>query len=135
MMNNPLIEAVKRLEIPEMSLRALMADYEDFLAANNPDGKRRLDERLGEIGFSEKMVEQTQASILASTLMVTLEPEVDFGELIKQAFPSADGDEDLLALRRELVSRALSMNKEVPALANLTRAEVLKRQELFCSAR
>lgn len=126
-----LAESVKRINIPEVSLRALLADYEEFLAAQAPESKKKLDERLGEPGFAEKMLEHAQAAMVASTLMMTLEPSVDFAELVKSAFPSAGGDAELLALRKELVSRALSMSKEVPSLANITVKLVRERQEQF----
>lgn len=133
MANEALVESVKRIKIPEVSLRALLADYEEFLEAQAPESKKRLDARLEESGFSEKMLEQAQAAMVAATLMMTLEPAVNFQELLLAAFPSPAGDEELLALRRELVSRALSMSKEVPPMANVSVALVRERQGLFCA--
>lgn len=135
MANDTLVESVKNISIPEVSLRALLADYEDFLEAQSPEAKRALDARLQESGFSEKMVEQAQAAMVAATLIMTLEPSVDFQELAREAFPSPGSDPELWALRRELMSRALSMSKDVPPMANVTLKLVRERQALFCAGR
>lgn len=132
-MNHALIEAVKRISIPELTIRSILADYEDLLDKKGGGAREQWDSRYSELDFPEKVLVHTHAAMVACTMMMSLETEVDFAELASQAFPSPEGDKEIIALRNELVSRGLSMSKTVPAGAGLTLDLVRERQNFFAS--
>lgn len=131
-MNSALTEAVEDLALPEHMVRALIADYMDFLAKQAPAAAARLDERLSaEDGLHDRIYFEAQGSILAATLMMTLESDADIDELLETAY-GRQLDPDLLAMRKELVSRSLAQNKGTPAKAGLSKGLVAARKRKFC---
>ena len=125
--------AVKSMNIPEQTVRALFENYLDFLKQSNAGSFQSLETRLvREAGFFDKCLAQAKQSMIASTLMLTLSAQIDFEALAKAAFEPAGLDKDLLALKAELVSRSLSMNKDIPGLCSLGKQTVNARKKFFC---
>ena len=127
-----LIVSVKALSIPEHTQRALLEDYLQFLESSSIERFMKFEQRIKtDLGFIEQALAQTKAAMIGSTLLLTLSKEIDFKALIGACFPPAFQDEELRELRNELISRALSMNKDVPAMAGLKRELIHTRKQLF----
>lgn len=127
-----LINAVKDLSLPEQIVRAVVADYLDFLKDRQPKVFEKIDARLREDpSWFEALYEEAKNSMLGATLMLTLDKNVDIKALFEAAY-GAQNDQDLLAMRKELVSRALIQTKDAADLAGLPMAVVKARKELFC---
>jgi hypothetical protein len=130
--NIALIHAVRGLSLPEHIVRAVVADYMDFLQQRQSAKRQALDERLlADEELSDRMFFEAQGSMLASTLILTLDESVDVPELLREAY-GAQTDPDLLAMRKELVSRALRQAKDAAALASVSTGVVKERKALFC---
>lgn len=130
-----LISSIREMRIPEHALYALLGDYADFLESlpNGKDVRAKFEQRCeDDKPFSASVLREIEASMLAATLMMSLGDDVDFESISRDAFPKP-ADPDLWALRREMVSRAISMSKDVPQLAALSLSLVRKRQDAFCS--
>lgn len=130
--NGALIHAVKKLALPEHVVRAVMADYLDFLSQRQAPAREALEARLrDEEDLADRMFFEAQGSMLASTLMLTMEEGVDVPELLREAY-GEQLDPDLLAMRKELVSRAISQAKDAAAMASVPLAALKSRKAKFC---
>lgn len=133
MSNIALVHAVKDLSLPEHIVRSVVTDYLDFLKERQGAKFAKLDERLkNEAGLFDRMYFEAQGSMLAATLMLTLEESVDTASLFVEVY-GVQADEDLLSMRKELVSRAIAQAKEAAPMAGLTLAMVKQRKAKFCS--
>ena len=132
-MNNiALVQAVKDLSLPEHIVRSVIFDYLDFLKERQKEKYDRFDQRLRtEPELHDRMYFETQGSMLAATLMLTLEDDVDTDELFHEAY-GIQKDADLLEMRKELVSRAIAQAKDAVSLSGLTMAKVKNRKARFC---
>ena len=128
---DPLLRSVLSLRIPEPSLYVLLDDYRQFLLSSG-SGESFLRRLTDEIGFSDLALSEIEASVLASALMLSMDAQTDFAALISSAFPKPE-DSDILALRREIVSRSISESKQIPSLAGISISLVRSRQAEFCS--
>lgn len=128
---DPLLRSVLSLRIPEPSLYVLLDDYRQFLLSSG-SGESFLRRLTDEIGFSDLALSEIEASVLASALMLSMDAQTDFATLISSAFPKPE-DSDILALRREIVSRSISESKQIPSLAGISISLVRSRQADFCS--
>lgn len=133
MSNLALVHAVKELSLPEHVVRAVVGDYLDFLQERQKakfeklDGRLRLEEEL-----QDRLYFEAQGSMLAATLMLTIEDGVDIDGLLAQVY-GLQGDPDLLDMRKELVSRAIQQAKDACGLSGLPLAMVKTRKEKFCA--
>lgn len=131
-MNSALTEAIEDLALPEHMVRALVADYLDFLAKQSPEKSQKLEARLqAENDLHDRLYFEAQGSILASTLMMTIEADVELDDMLDKTY-GRQQDEDLLAMRKELVSRAMGQNKGTPGKAGLSAKVVSARKKNFC---
>lgn len=131
-MNSALTEELEGLALPEHMVRTLIADYLDFLAKQSPEKSQKLEARLeAENDLHDRLYFEAQGSILASTLMMTIEADVELDEMLGKVY-GRQQDEDLLAMRKELVSRAMGQNKGTPAKAGLSAKIVAARKKRFC---
>lgn len=129
--DDALLQSVRSLRLPEPTLYALLEEYLEFLAMSG--ARPRFEERLEkESGFLSEALSEIEASMLASALMLSMDKSTDFSALMRSSFPKPS-DSDLLALRKEIVSRALSESKEIPSMADLSLSVVRARQSDFCS--
>lgn len=132
MANFALLSAIKELALPEHIVRTVLADYLDFLKDRQVKTYELLNQRLqNEPKLFDSMYFEVQGSILASTLMLTIEAGVDTDEIFEEVY-GKQSDLDLLAMRRELVSRALAQSKDAAALAGLSVSLVKSRKANFC---
>lgn len=132
MANFALLSAIKELALPEHIVRTVLADYLDFLKDRQKKTYDSLNQRLqNEPKLFDSMYFEVQGSILASTLMLTLEADVNTDEIFEEVY-GKQSDSDLLAMRRELVSRALAQSKDAAAMAGLSIALVKSRKSSFC---
>ena len=132
-MNNiALVQAVKDLSLPEHIVRAVIHDYLEFLKERQNEKYLKFDARLRkESDLHDRMYFETQGSMLAATLMLTLEDDVDTNALFHEVY-GAQKDADLLDMRKELVSRAIAQAKDSTSLSGLSLAKVKTRKALFC---
>lgn len=131
-MNSALTEAIEDLALPEHMVRALVADYLDFLAKQSPEKSQKLEARLqAENDLHDRLYFEAQGSILASTLMMTIDADVELDDMLDKTY-GRQQDEDLLAMRKELVSRAMGQNKGTPGKAGLSAKVVSARKKKFC---
>lgn len=129
--NLALARAVKDLALPEHVVRAVVGDYMDFMARKG-DASTRLEARLlAEESLSDLFYFEAQASMLGATLILTMEESVQVGELLLKVY-GEQCDPDLLAMRRELVSRALHQSRDATALTGLSPALLDERRQEFC---
>jgi hypothetical protein len=130
--NVALTQAVKGLSLPEHVVRSVLFDYLEFLKERQLTKHEALEARLGtEAGLHDRLYFEAQGSMLAATLMMTLESGVDTAELFDEVY-GRQVDEDLLAMRKELVSRAVNQAKDAIALAGLAMSLVKERKAHFC---
>lgn len=133
MSNLALVHAVKELSLPEHIVRTVVADYLDFLQERQQAKFEKLDGRLRlEAELHDRLYFEAQGSMLAATLMLTIEDGVDVDGLLVQVY-GRQPDQDLLDMRKELVSRAIQQAKDASALAGLPLALVKTRKESFCA--
>lgn len=133
MSNLALVHAVKELSLPEHVVRAVVADYLDFLQERQKSKFEKLDGRLrAESGLHDRLYFEAQGSMLAATLMLTIEEGVDVDGLLAEVY-GRQADLDLLDMRKELVSRAIQQAKEASTLAGLPLSIVKTRKESFCA--
>jgi hypothetical protein len=133
MSNLALVHAVKELSLPEHVVRAVVADYLDFLEERQKPKFEKLDQRLrGESELHDRLYFEAQGSMLAATLMLTIEEGVDVDALLAQVY-GRQADADLLDMRKELVSRAIQQAKEATSLSGLPLALVKTRKDSFCA--
>jgi hypothetical protein len=132
MANFALLSAIKELALPEHIVRSVLADYMDFLKDRQIKAYESLNQRLqNDPKLFDSMYFEVQGSILASTLMLTLEADVDTDEIFEEVY-GKQNDTDLLAMRRELVSRALAQSKDAAPLAGISNTLVKSRKANFC---
>jgi len=128
---DPVADAIEQISLPRHALIALVDEYVQTLREQEPERAERFAGRIdSEEGFAERAWLQAGNGVVGATLIVTLEPTINF-ERLKDRFESAQGDEDLLALRQEIMQRAVSMNKELKAITRLTQATIDKRQSIL----
>jgi hypothetical protein len=132
MSNLALIHAIKELSLPEHIVRAVVADYLDFLQERQLSNFEKLDGRLRqEAQLHDKIYFEAQGSMLAATLMLTIEDGIDVDSILAEVY-GRQSDTDLLDMRRELVSRAIQQAKEASSLAGIPLSLVKIRKEKFC---
>lgn len=128
-----LASAVKDLALPEHVVRAVVADYLDFMQERQPSKFAKLDARLREEqDLHDKLYFEAQSSMLAVTLMLTIESSVDVGTLLLDVYGKVS-DLDLIDMRRELVSRALRQAKDAASNSGLSMSIVQERKDRFCA--
>lgn len=129
-----LTSAVKALALPESAVRAVVADYLDFLSSKRPQAHAKLDARLQEEpDLFDLFYFEAQASMLGAALILTMEEKVPVGALLVDVYGSQP-DADLLDMRKELVSRALHQTKDAMALTGLSPELLAVRKKEFCQA-
>lgn len=133
MSNAALASAVKDLSLPEQVVRAVVADYLDFLAERQPKKFAAIDARLqNEPGLHDRFYFEAQGSMLAATLMLTVEGSLDLAPVLREVY-GQQADADLLAMRKELVSRALLQAKDSASMTGLSASVLKSRKENFSS--
>jgi hypothetical protein len=124
-------EAIDQISLPQHALEALVSEYAATLRGREPASADRFDQRINEEdGFAERALRQAANAVVGATLIITMEPTVDF-ETLRERFESAQGDQDLLNLRQEVMDRAISMNKDLRNYTRLSRQLIEKRQAIF----
>lgn len=133
MASDALIGSLKTLRLPGSVVLGLLQDYMDFASENSPgeESTTRFLARIEEDKeFETSAALEVEGAMLAASLMMTLESDVDFKRIATEVFP-LPVDSDLRKLRNELLARTYHMSKDIPEMAGISVKLVKERMQLL----
>lgn len=131
MSQTALIRAIQNVALPEHAVRAVIADYDELLEKISAEKSAMWKRRCEDPGFLDRRFFEAQTSMIGATLILTLSDEVDFEAVAKEAL-GLQPDEDLRAMRKELLSRALSPRKSEEAALAVSWKKAQERMQMLC---
>ncbi len=143
-----LINAINHISLNHEDLMEAVLEFSKLYAKNNKADEKIIDAFFGNNIFVEQSLMSARESVVLAMNAITLEKDIPFERIIegciniesqREAEVEICADEDtklvmkkfLSELRKELFSRVYSKNKNFNQVANLPKALVQKRYELF----